>query len=144
MGQLIQASGITYSPAELAIIVSSLTVCFLRRIRSLSAEGVVALGTNKMSKNGSDMTALLPRLKPYKGETTLYVVLEHLPISLEEILECSKYPTERHPAANLRHSIANSTKMRKKYAHLMINYSKPVRLRHILVRNGQKPVRLRP
>jgi hypothetical protein len=28
--------------------------------------------------------------------------------------------------------------------YLMINYSNPVRLRHILVRNGQKPVRLRP
>jgi len=28
--------------------------------------------------------------------------------------------------------------------YLMINYSKPVRLWHILERNGQKPVRLRP
>ena len=38
----------------------------------------------------------------FTTETLFYVVLEHMPISLEQIVESAKYPTERELAAILK------------------------------------------
>lgn len=41
-------------------------------------------------------------LDAFTTETSLYIVLEHLPISLMQIVEGPKYPTEQHLAAILQ------------------------------------------
>lgn len=40
-------------------------------------------------------------LDAFTTETSFYIVLEHMPISLDQIVESAKYPTERQLAAIL-------------------------------------------
>lgn len=45
---------------------------------------------------------IVKTLEAFTTETSFYIVLEHMPISLYQIVESAKYPTERQLAAMLR------------------------------------------
>ena len=60
----------------------------------------VAAAENALYMHGRVRHAnIVEALDAFTTETSLFIVLEHMPISLDQIVQCVKYPTERQLAA---------------------------------------------